>query len=152
MSVEWSDRRLSTELPHPRQLGVCQACGRTEDPREELRLQRWIECDDADQPTETLVVLCQGCAARIVEPHERLYKPVPRYRPILGAMAICIGCAHHADLRCSSPLRRRNGGPGFNVRCPPIGTIFACARKRSNSRHFTIHTGPATACEGREEA
>ena len=28
--VSWSDRRLSTELPHARQLGVCQACGRKE--------------------------------------------------------------------------------------------------------------------------
>lgn len=148
--VEWSDRRLSSELPHPRQLGVCQACGRTEDPREEMSLRRWIECDDADQSTETLIVLCPECAGKIIDPHPRLYRAVPRHRPIIGAMALCVGCAHQADLRCVHPRRLANGGVGLRVDYPAPSVGIACTRgKGGGCRQMVIYTGPVTFCDGR---
>lgn len=162
--------RLSRSLPFPRRLDRCQACGLGPDPAGRrgiggtetppggepfATLPRWMEHDDQDRPEPIVVVLCDPCAERIIEPHPRLYDRVPLYKPFPGAMGICVGCTHNDRLACRSPEARFNGGPGLEIEHPPQGVMHICTRGRGGGRGggwIELYSGPATACSGREPA
>ena len=167
--------RLARTLRHPRQLDVCQACGvravfdgsaemrrlgtvgveRTAEGDRVPAFPRWIEHDAQYRPEAVVVVLCDPCAKRIIEPHPRLYDRLAPYQPMPGAMGICAGCVHNRSLVCRSQLAKFNGGPGLQIDAPEPGMMHVWGRGRDGRRTggWTRSVpGPAKACSGREVA
>jgi hypothetical protein len=99
-------RRLSIDLKHERNPFICQIVrrrgpnrhrrrGRLPEP-EEAGFIRWQEHDQQDRPQPIYLVLCKECSDRLIEPHERLYRPLDKWAPALGAMRFCLHCANFA--------------------------------------------------------
>lgn len=154
---------LSHTLPYPRAWNVCQGCGAVghEDPKQTadwsglVQLRRWLECNEWDEPTPVVVVLCARCEKREIDRHARLYLQLPIHEPHPGAMPLCEGCAHLEGLACRAPLAKINGGPGLVITHPkPAIMHILCARGRGGNRGGWLreYSGPATACSGREHA
>lgn len=149
--------RLSQELSGRRDLDHCQSCGRAgsvADPEGKPSLWLWQEHDDADRPEGIVVVLCDRCSNRIIEPHPRLYRKLGHYEPFPGALPICTGCVHQDDFRCTHPRAKLNGGEGVYLTFPrPIMAFVDGTRggRRTGWRE-NWYTGPVTACDAREEA
>lgn len=141
--------KLSETLPGPRSPRQCSSCGVG---AEDAELTVWRECDDADRPTSTVIVLCPPCAGRIIEPHPRLYQAtdISRGEPHPGAMPTCDDCSHRRGLVCGSPLLTANGGAGLPLRYPEPIRGFAC-RRGGGGGAFTSWRGPVE-CKGKEEA
>lgn len=139
--------KLSVDLPFPRTMHSCQACG-----AEQVALKRWLEHDDDDKPRAVVVVLCTPCSAQLIEPHPRLYRELTGNEPVPGVMGICADCIHRDGPSCTSPLAMFNGGaaPGLNIETPPPIHGHFCGRRSGGWR--TIWTGAPTACSGREVA
>lgn len=110
--------KLSADLAYPRSPVSCQSCGQVDD-SDVCALERWIECDEWDRPTKTLVVICSPCARRIIGPHPRLYMQVDAREPRPGSFPLCGDCQFRTDLRCSHPRAKANGGPGVEVTVRP---------------------------------
>lgn len=136
--------KLSQDLDGPLGPLQCQSCGWDCD------LVRWVECDDADQPTAAVVVLCHPCSDRLIEPHPRLYAPLDAYAPHPGSMTLCIDCSHRQGVSCRHPDLRANGGAGLHVRFPQPTPVFVDGTK-GGKRHGWVHTlyhGPPISCAG----
>lgn len=153
--------KLSETLDGPRHPRMCQGCGAEHDAvigsgAKALRitLLRWQECDENDQPTPVIVVLCRSCSDALVEAHPRLYRQVSKYQPLPGTMDLCAACRHRDGLRCAHPDLRANGGIGLEIRFPQPEVAFVDGIK--DGRRFgyrqTLYTGPPTSCAGREVA
>ncbi len=142
--------RLSETLTHPRRPDACQSCGN----QDRALLQLWIEHDDFDKPTSTLVCLCLSCSGRIVEPHPRLYDTAPRNAPLPGAMALCTACRHRDGLTCKHPDLGANGGPGISIRYsqPSVMFVDGTRRRRRSGWQVKVYAEPPSACAGREVA
>lgn len=113
--------RLTTDLPHSRRPEVCQSCGRE-------ATELWEEHDDNDKPEQRFVALCRPCAAKLIEPHPRLYRAVESFEPIPGGMSCCAKCFWLYDMRCESMQLKRKGGPGLHIRFQRPATVFVCVR------------------------
>ena len=139
--------KLSEQLPGPVAPDRCQACQPSFLPPDAPpTLERWVECDDHDQPTDVVVMLCSSCAKRLIERHPRLYRPLWPNDPHPGAMAICVECTHRVGTRC--PLTRTNGGPGIRVTiAAPTVAHFNYGGGRGEFRK--IYATPASACSRR---
>ena len=110
MKLSESTPRL-TEMEGARHPHVCQGCGLA-DPQ---KLCRWQECDHHDQPELRVVVLCGGCAQRLIEPHPRLYHRMDQNAPMPGCMKVCLNCSFRQGVSCSHPAARANGGDGVEL-------------------------------------
>ena len=111
--------RLSGTPPkHEFNRWTCLVCGDGHDAPGNEDMQLWIECDDHDQPTLTVIALCPNCAGRLIEPHPRLYIRMQRHQPIPGVMECCQGCRFQLEMSCTNPSAKFNGGPGLLVRYP----------------------------------
>ena len=144
--------RLSEDLPGPRSLYRCQACGLAcAPPTREI----WQEHDQDDEPEPIVVVLCSSCSSEIVEPHARLYTLLDPNEPIPGALGLCDGCRHQdqrAGLRCAHPAARQNGGEGLSIRIRRPTTAYVCEAAPGGGRRgraLKIWPKQATACSGR---
>lgn len=139
--------KLSETLPPATELYRCQQCGGV------VELARWMECDDADQPSHVLIVLCQSCSDKILQPHPRLYQQLHRWRPWTGAMAICVACQLRDGLRCKHPSARQNGGAGLKLTFPQPGIAFIDESDPKTGKHRgrqeIYWAGPVTDCAGR---
>jgi hypothetical protein len=137
---------LSLDLAGPKSPAVCQACEATED------LVRWLEHDEADRPTNVVVVLCRRCSAEAIESHARLYRRMDLYEPHPGSMQVCTECVFRHGTGCGHPSLKANGGPGLPFRVPRPTVAFIDYRissgRRSGHRE-TSYPAPAV-CEGRQ--
>ena len=138
--------RLSDELPFhdPRE---CHQCGVLKD------LHVWQECDTADMPEEIYIVLCEKCAAAIIDPHPRLYICLEENKPAPGAMPICLNCVHRAGSICWHPLSRLRGGRGVKLDYPsPFSGFMDYSGKggRRQGGPFTVYPGRVHNCSGKE--
>lgn len=135
--------RLSDTLPHLRAPDMCQQCGEREG-----AMFRWREHDDRDQPTETLVVLCDTCEA-IIEPHPRLYSKLQRFEPCPGSNTMCLGCKFRVELSCKHPRLKQNGGDGLPIFSPRPGFMHINMGKKPHVMTWVWKEEPK--CDGREE-
>lgn len=141
--------RLTVDLKHHRAPDICQACGSQEE-----ELQRWAEHDDNDKVLDppAIVVLCKGCAKRIINPHPRLYAEIHTNHPAPGSMRhLCLWCEHRDGLDCTHPKLKRNGGPGLVITtAQPFSGHVSCRGQggRRGGYFFTHYPAPASACEG----
>lgn len=140
--------RLSADLTHERSPIVCQACGEVRRPD---RLQRWQEHDEADKPEAIIVVLCSGCAGRLIDPHPRLYRQLERNEPFPGAMKICLDCKLRDGTRCTSPRTLANGGPGLPFPGPD-GHAFVDGVRGGRRTGWTVRiwSKETATCKGKE--
>lgn len=155
--VEWP--RLSETLPH-REPGRCNACG--VEGNDMLvggnlsatpSLTTWQECDRDDRPEARYVLLCRPCGERLIDPHPRLYRALPRFTPAPGAMPICGDCAHRDGCRCASPSARYNGGEGILIHGPAPSTVHVLRADEKGRRCGSWeqwYPGPSTRCTGKE--
>lgn len=109
---------LSADLLGDARPDACQACGATED------LSRWLEHDEADAPTDVVVVLCRRCSDESIESHVRLYRRMDAYEPLPGSMPVCVDCVFRRGTGCVNPLLRKYGGPGLPIRLPKPSVAF----------------------------
>lgn len=141
--------KLSETLPHERKPNTCQACGEVDG---DVKL--WLEHDEADRPTRTLVVLCDSCSKALIEPHPRLYHGLPSNKPVPGAMPhLCYDCKHRNGLDCRHPKLKANGGPGLNIAVAEPMRGFWDGRGKGGRRTggmMEIWPSRAQRCEGRE--
>jgi hypothetical protein len=170
--------RMSQTLPGPRAAGICQGCGRTKEQLSEAGadLVLWVECDDADQPTEprVYVQLCTACDGAsiddeilpagqrqpgrkskqsLIDAHPRLYKKAIRNSPTLGAMALCMGCKWERELRCTCPMAKGNGGDGMLISMSQPSVMFMDGTDKAGRRvgwKSTTYSHPPRSCAGRE--
>ena len=138
---------LSETLTRDKCAIICQSCGV---PQVERELQRWRECDAWDQPTRTIVVLCDRCAKRLIDPHPRLYRALDLHEPAPGCMLLCVGCAHRSGNDCTHPNLKANGGSGLSLTQAEPVVMHLCVSPRSQSGFHTIYPHPVSACSGRE--
>ena len=126
------------------------AAGRLRRRRELAAEVAALEADEQDRFEDRHLVLCRRCSDRLIEPHPRLYRQVPRFAPEPGRMDPCLGCRYARALRCESPLLKANGGAGLPVRFPQPMHAFVDGTRggRRTGWQETIYPGPAT-CEGR---
>lgn len=99
---------------------VCQSCGGSNvggfgNGLMRLTLSRWQECDHNDRPENKVLVLCDKCSKRIIEPHPRLYHQLHANQPWPGCMAICVNCRLREGVTCKSPDAKANGGSGVLI-------------------------------------
>lgn len=121
MSNHWP--ALSKDLPHERHPCICQACGGVLGEGRCNNLRKWIECDGKDQPTDTLVILCDPCGKKLIDPHPRLYHAVYGDKPIPGAIHnLCASCGFRRGLTCTHKDLTVNGGAGLNIKTKKLGT------------------------------
>jgi hypothetical protein len=147
--------RLSTDLPGPRELGTCQACGRrvTFTPpsvkRQPDYLTLWQEHDEQDKPEALVVCLCAACAVKLIGPHPRLYRQLSEHEPFPGAMACCIGCRFAQAMSCSNPDSAGKGGDGLGLLYPPPARMHI-NRGGGRGGWTTVYIG-AVQCGGRQD-
>jgi hypothetical protein len=139
--------KLSETLPGPAAPDRCQACQPSFFPQDPGPLERWVECDEHDQPTDVVVVLCSPCARKLIEPHPRLYRPLGPNDPHPGAMGICVDCVHRTGTRCSRT--RANGGPGIRVTIarPTVAHLNYGGGRGAFKK---LYASPASDCSRRE--
>lgn len=136
--------KLSETLTGPRGPGRCQDCGGSADD-----IVAWIECDERDQPTRVVVLLCKECGERIVGPHPRLYHALPENKPVPGAMPhLCLDCEFRKGLTCTHPDLKANGGPGLNLAVVQPLRGFVDGHKYRGP--FENWPRRAEACQGRK--
>lgn len=150
--------RLSETLTGPRDLAHCQSCGAAgnpfaieDDDREGLRLTIWREHDEDDKPEGVVVLLCERCGKRLIDPHPRLYDYLMPMQPFPGAMACCRGCRYSVETRCLHPMLKDNGGSGLMMAVPKpsVALVDGVRGGRRCGWRQIIYTGPVT-CRGRE--
>lgn len=130
---------------------VCQRCFAAEGG--DVMLHRWREHDDADQPTDVVIVLCGKCE-HIIEPHPRLYSRLHVFEPHPGTMRICVDCVYRAGLRCGHPDLTANGGTGLKLTFPKPGVMFVDGKTKGGKNFgFSMvnYIEPAR-CESRKVA
>lgn len=132
-------RKLSADAEYSRSPEHCQCCGRDHD------LALWIECDEGDQETDVVLMVCTPCVRVHIEPHERLYHRLEPNRPFPGAMVTCWRCIHRDGFRCQSPLLKANRGAGLPIRGAQPTHTFFCG-KGGGVHHDYGPTPPR--CEG----
>ncbi len=134
--------RLSDTLPHAHPM-QCGHCG-TDDPAPPP-LELWQEHDAKDKPELRFVLLCKGCADKLIAPHDRLYAKCDRNAPAPGAMELCGDCRFRDRLWCSRT--KVAGGPGIQitVQAPSRGFIDG-AKFRGM---FCVYHSAPTACTGK---
>lgn len=149
-ATQWP--KLSETLRFEKHPESCQSCGRGTATGD--KVSRHVECDHLDQPTPVIVVLCEPCAKRIIEPHPRLYLRQDDNKPIPGAMVLCSDCRHREKLRCTHPSLKANGGPGLSIRCPEPVRGFVDGRDPKTGKrtggYFERYSSAPSACHGRE--
>lgn len=145
--------RLTESLPGPKHPNECQSCGGSNLPGFgngilRLTVDRWQEHDHKDFAEQRIVVLCEKCARRLIEPHPRLYAKLPVNQPWPGAMAICVDCRLRDGIGCTSPRAKANGGDGVMIKIehPITGMIDS----RSYSGPIALWPKAAHACDQRE--
>ena len=112
--------KLSESLGGPRDLFICQSCGTTDQ-----ELTRWRECNENDEPTRVVVMLCDACTDRLVQKHPRLYIEMDPYEPLPGSMGCCFrDCVHRDGLTCMNPKQRHLGGLGLRIAFPTPTIAF----------------------------
>jgi hypothetical protein len=139
---------LSATLRYPPHPARCQNCGL----HAAGALVRWLEHDEWDKPTRTIVVLCEPCGARLIDPHHRLYVALERNRPWTGCMGLCVRCQHRRGTSCAHPDAKVNGGPGLEiVTAEPTRMHIYCSRNSGGrfSGWRTEWPEPARSCAGR---
>jgi len=156
--------RLSETLPECDELFQCRACGLVAPVVEQIvdagsvgesvnpqpKLHRWQEHNDDDKPDPIVVVLCQACSDKIIEPHPRLYRRMDRWEPFAGAVGICRDCPLRKGSRCTSPQAKLNGGPGVELIYPRPSTAHVLRRGKGQRSGFeTIYHGPVRACSAK---
>jgi hypothetical protein len=139
---------LSETLTGPRLPWRCQGCGVTH--AKENPLGRWLESDAWDRPQTppVVVVLCQACSAREIEPHPRLYTQLDQHEPLPGCMSVCFYCVHRHGVTCRSLVAKQNGGPGlaYGWKDGAKPTVaFLCGR---GCRRLTMWPGRVETCSG----
>jgi hypothetical protein len=149
-------RRLSIDLKHERNPFICQSCGTTaltnyygstEIEPEDVGFERWQEHDQQDRPQPIYLVLCKECSDRLIEPHERLYRPLGKWAPALGAMRFCALCKFRDGLHCSHPDSKENGGPGLGLIMPkPTWAHLNYGGGKGEFRNIWL--GPIKECSG----
>lgn len=139
--------RLSATLPHvaPWKCGQCGGHYLEHD----CDLELWREHDDNDRGEHVYFWLCTRCAAKIIDPHPRLYGRVHEYTPAPGAMRICEDCPHR--VRCTCPLTKYNGGPGIMVNAcqPTIIHIDRTVKGRHVGEWHRNYQVPPSGCTGK---
>lgn len=151
--------RLTETLPH-REPGRCNACGLEGNDQVAaggpmglaLTLTVWREHDRFDKPEARYVVLCRKCSDKLIEPHPRLYAPLPRFAPAPGAMGLCSDCRHRDGCRCTCPAASANGGEGIEIYGPKPARVHVCRSPRRLSGWELWYRGPSTMCTGKEVA
>jgi hypothetical protein len=136
--------KLSEQLPGPRAPRICQACATEASPP-----RWWEECDERDQPTGVLVILCPQCSNRLVEKHPRLYRRIDWPSPRPGAMEICVACTFRRELACQHPDLKANGGPGLSIQIPQPIRGFRCIRG-GRGGEFRMYPHEPRECAGRQ--
>jgi len=146
-SQESSFPRLSKDLPGKRGVWCCQSCNRN---AIEIKgdLERWMECNDQDEETGVVVVLCPQCSDQLIEPHPTLYRQMSGMEPHPGSMHICDKCVHRRKLNCS--LTRLMGGPGLLLRFPEPQVVHVKSSKPGQSGFRKLYRGPVK-CDQRQE-
>lgn len=142
--------KLSEELTGPKHPQRCQSCGGDEDndPDDTIgAMQYWIEHDDQDKPTRTLIILCNRCAKVLIERHPRLYAQIDRWQPHPGKELICIACKHRDGIICKEATF--NGGPGVHLMFPTPDKVHICRSPRRLSGWHTFWRGPVSHCDRR---
>lgn len=149
--------KLSETLPHFRAPDICQSCGggvtdgKSVDPSLRQRV-RWIEHDEWERPTTTIVVLCLDCSDRIVPPHPRLYAKIEVNKPHPGTMLpLCVDCTHRDGLQCSHPDSRGNGGRGLEVTYTMPTKAFMDGTRNGRRAGWvqTFYPDPPSKCAGK---
>lgn len=144
--------RLSETLSEARHPEICQSCGCVGS--SQLPLARWLECDLDDNPGACVVVLCEPCEKRLIEPHPRLYIRLAKHEPMAGSMPICIGCTHREGVQCTHPDLKSNGGGGLGMTFPLPTRAFVDWHDKQGRRSGgirTLYMGPVSKCMGRVE-
>lgn len=147
MSTPWP--RLSETLPaaEPQRCGECGSDGADGD------LQLWQEHDASDRPESIWFWLCPRCAAKIIEPHPRLYNRVCDNSPAPGAMRICADCPHRKRTRCTCPTAKANGGPGILINAVQPLVAHIDGRDPKTGRRFgqwlRSYAMPPSGCSGK---
>lgn len=119
---------------------VCQSCGSSDE------LVRWRECDEWDQPTMAVVVLCAKCSRKLIEKHPRMYHRLQEFEPFPGSMTLCMDCPMREGVSCKSPIAKHNGGAGMRI--DGVGSAgFFCP-----GGYKVFWHGEAKACTGKEAA
>lgn len=141
---------LSETLTGPRAPQFCQSCGQHHSAL--TPLTRWLEHDEWDRlPTKpAVVVLCQQCAKRLIEPHHRLYRALPNGASFPGCMSICVRCRFRDGVACSNPAARTNGGPGLSMRWETAPTTAHLNYGGGRGEWTHVYFGPVLECSGRE--
>jgi len=107
----------------------------------------WQEHDSRDEPEPIAVMLCTTCSNRLITPHPRVYRRIPRRAPFPGIMDLCIDCRFRAGVTCTHPDRVSNGGEGLHIDAAP--GMWAHARTAVGSRTLTLYAYPPRACAER---
>lgn len=141
---------LSETLIGPRDPRRCQRCAAEHTKANPLA--RWLEHDEWDRVPDhpVVVVLCQRCSSKVIEPHARLYRCLDSGEPFPGCMRICLDCKHRDGTSCRNPEAKINGGPGvqYEHSVKPIFAHICFGRGRGESRYFW--TGRVLGCSGKE--
>lgn len=141
--------RLSQDLPHCGELLRCWSCGGRAGAEGVADLHRWQECDDQDRPEPIILVLCETCGDRIVEPHPRMYHPLRPYQPWPGAMSLCFDCIQRDGTRCRVAQAVR-----IEQEAPIVAHVRYSRRQKNGTRGEWVRTWskPATGCDRKETA
>jgi hypothetical protein len=161
---------LSQTLRGPVARNVCQSCGHLEgepleigdpslfgkplhpDDCRGLVMQRWRECDEWDQPTSVIVVLCERCAKRLIDPHPRLYMPLWPSDPIPGMLPICDDCPHRQATRCVLAKASGGGGVFFHFDKEPTRAHLCGSGPGGRWGRTVAMYGKVTRCDQKEGA
>ena len=108
----------------------------------------WQEHDSRDEPESIAVMLCTTCSKRLITPHPRVYRRIPRRAPFPGIMDLCIDCRFRAGVTCTHPDRVSNGGEGLQIDAAP--GMWAHARTAIGGRTLTLYAYPPRACAEHE--
>lgn len=136
----------------PKTFHECQLCGYSSD--EIVHFQKWMECDEKDEPTERFLITCNSeiyCPGRkMIKNHPRLYVAVEWGAGTPGNFILLCGtCKFRNGYECSHPNLKKNGGEGLEIRFSqtPLSAARICFY---NGRSFTPKP-PATYCVGNPE-
>jgi hypothetical protein len=147
---------LSETLTRPRSPLTCQSCGWMStrhgyEPGKRY-LDRWQECDEFDRKTDVVVLLCNLCADRLIDPHHRLYHRLEPNRQFPAThVPLCMPCRWRDGLTCNSPMRLARGGPGLRLEQGEPASYHACGTRNGRRTGWTGHIWPpVTGCPGFE--
>jgi hypothetical protein len=145
--------RLTNITTGPKHPLYCQNCGRQKNmiPKA-FPLTRWQEHDHRDQPENKIVVLCQSCSDKIIEPHPRLYTALAANAPWPGCMELCLDCKWRDGVSCSHPDAKANGGAGvmLTIAKPHVAMVDGTRNGRRWGGPMRLWPTPASACKQKE--